>query len=634
MIRISRWEHVKLRNFGCYSSLDLDLPPNGLLLLTGKNLMDPGTRSNASGKSTLFEALLYVLTGKMYKFGGKIITDEAVRWGESGCLVEARFATTGGGTLVVTRTYKYKGSTNLVLSMDNKPIAGKDRKDTQRMLTSMVGMDFDGLVSVMLRPQGAIEDFVGTTDAGRKGILERILRLEVFNDARRMALSSLRALEQKLKEYDIKINSINNEIKSRKVIAQNSYDNFCKMQDWLDQTALSRADSLAALEEEIVQHEARVVELNELIEADAKELEKVSEFDSTINKLTKKVTRVKGKLSDLTATITFHNKELVRLSESRLAYVQCPTCLQEVTEECREHYKAEIDKKKKELYINKEAALQQHSIEANKLKNFSRELDSLLEQRRSCRDVQWRMAASEKEKAKAQTFIRLKQVDLANISSKLREVLHNQGLPYEEKEDEDTTELEERLEQAELNRAKAADLAKSVEFWNSTGFSNSGVKAYVMRSVADEITELSNDYYSMLSFAPITIRLSPTRLNKSSVEKESMTIILSTPDREVDYRSYSGGEKKKVTIAVLLALVEFGLRYAATSFRLAFFDEVFDGLDTASAETVMVALRELQQRIGLVIVISNNDNLVDMCGTVWVATKDSKGKAAIVPLAD
>ncbi len=632
MLRLSRWVHLKLRNFGCYRNLDLPIPESGLVLLTGSNTADPGTKSNASGKSTIFEALLYALTGKIYKYGAKVVTDEVVSWGadsaSAGTLVAATFVATSGESVSIVRTFNKKASGVYIL-VDGAEVRGASKADTQRMITDMVGLDFEGLTAVVLRPQGALEDFASMTDAGRKGVLERILRLSIFAKARSQAIEALRAAERLEADQRSVVASLGAQVEAQRRLEEQGYADYVERRKVLDDYADSIAGRYADIEEAIGHNIEKYEGLIMEMQSAERELESRESADALVQKLLLEKSKCESLLGYATSQAEARANDLRKVANMHLEHTVCPVCWRDVDAKCRKHFlkerKLRISEHKQRL---KTASAEVSELSA-KLQQFRADLAVATEEQKAFNDTHWQLVVIKGECARLVKEIKAARVSLKETSVKLRNILSEANEPYKSLASSSSGALVEDYSKAQDAHASLLNMCKHLKFWCSTGFGQGGVKSYVMRSVAAEITDLINDYYSMLSFAPIHIRLSPVKSTKASGERDSMTLIITTPEREVDYRSYSGGEKRKVTIAVLLALVEFGLRYSATSLRLAFFDEVFDGLDAASIETVMAALKVLQQRVGLVLVISNNDTLVDLATDVWVAVKGPDGVANV-----
>ena len=76
------------------------------------------------------------------------------------------------------------------------------------------------------------------------------------------------------------------------------------------------------------------------------------------------------------------------------------------------------------------------------------------------------------------------------------------------------------------------------------------------------------------------------------------------------YKASSGGERKRIDIAVMLALGDIARRLRGEKGSTLFFDEAFDALDEQGLAAVVGVLRELAQDRA-VVVISHNPLLID-----------------------
>lgn len=130
-----------------------------------------------------------------------------------------------------------------------------------------------------------------------------------------------------------------------------------------------------------------------------------------------------------------------------------------------------------------------------------------------------------------------------------------------------------------------------------------GVRANVLGKSLDGIQAMANLWLSRLADG-VTVELQPYEERKSG--SISQSIGLKILGYGGDYQASSGGERRRVDVALLLALAEvssaaFGLKGATL-----FFDEVFDTLDVEGVERACAALSELAKS-RCVVVIAHSD---------------------------
>ena len=77
------------------------------------------------------------------------------------------------------------------------------------------------------------------------------------------------------------------------------------------------------------------------------------------------------------------------------------------------------------------------------------------------------------------------------------------------------------------------------------------------------------------------------------------------------YKASSGGERKRIDIAVMLGLGDIARRLRGERGSTLFFDEAFDALDEAGLVAVVGVLRDLAQDRA-VMVVSHSPTLIDL----------------------
>ena len=97
---------------------------------------------------------------------------------------------------------------------------------------------------------------------------------------------------------------------------------------------------------------------------------------------------------------------------------------------------------------------------------------------------------------------------------------------------------------------------------------------------------------------------------------------------ETKYISLSGGEKRKVNLAIMLALQDLSSKISRTDCNLLFFDEVCDNIDNPGILAVNNLLRTLESQNPekKVLVITHNNYLQELLGdTNAITVRKHKG---------
>src|SRR5699024_4710894 len=93
------------------------------------------------------------------------------------------------------------------------------------------------------------------------------------------------------------------------------------------------------------------------------------------------------------------------------------------------------------------------------------------------------------------------------------------------------------------------------------------------------------------------------------------------------YNSNSTGERKRIDLAISLALQDLVMTRAEGKLNLLLYDEVFDGLDAVGCENAIQLLQEIQEGVPSVFVITHNDILKSYFeNTLTVTKRDGETK--------
>lgn len=202
---------LHLTNFLSYEQASLNLKDRGLVLIEGQNLDSGG--SNGSGKSALFEAVLFALFGKTTRYGAQ--NTKVSRNGAGGTCVCLELFTSGNNVLVYRHRDHTKFGNKLLVYVNEKDLTKGSDSETQKVLESIIGMDYEVFQSVVLFAQGA-SGFASMTDAGQKYVLEQILGTQRFTDAHDRAKDKKKQLETAFQSVKASLFELNRSQESRK----------------------------------------------------------------------------------------------------------------------------------------------------------------------------------------------------------------------------------------------------------------------------------------------------------------------------------------------------------------------------------------------------------------------------------
>jgi len=149
----------------------------------------------------------------------------------------------------------------------------------------------------------------------------------------------------------------------------------------------------------------------------------------------------------------------------------------------------------------------------------------------------------------------------------------------------------------EVSRAqKRYDILK---FWE-VAFSEQGLVKYIIRNILTFFNDRSNYYMNFLTAGNFSIDFD---------EFLEETVFLK--NKKVFYDSLSGGEKKKVSLSVMLALNDLLLLSGKDRSNIIFFDEIADSLDEEGIKGLHELIKEVTKSKTMFI-ITHNDYLVSL----------------------
>ena len=126
---------------------------------------------------------------------------------------------------------------------------------------------------------------------------------------------------------------------------------------------------------------------------------------------------------------------------------------------------------------------------------------------------------------------------------------------------------------------------------------------------------------SKLTSGHIEVKFNTQATLKSGETREKFSIEISNQDGGQEYSANSGGERKRIDLAINLALQDLVASRSNKRINIAMFDEIFDSLDETGIEQVIELLQELSKEKSSIFVISHNEHLKSYFTNVITITK-------------
>lgn len=136
-----------------------------------------------------------------------------------------------------------------------------------------------------------------------------------------------------------------------------------------------------------------------------------------------------------------------------------------------------------------------------------------------------------------------------------------------------------------------------------------GVRVQLLARALGGLETIANTQLARLGLPGLGLRLRPYSEKKSGGQSDAIGLEVAGAGGGHGYRAASAGERRRIDLAVLLALGQVAAAARGTQPGTLFFDELFDALDTDGVQAVTGVLAELAQD-RCVVVISHNPELV------------------------
>lgn len=641
-----KFNRIVVKNFLSIGEAELVFNNNGYVLVKGiNNNKDDLATSNGSGKSSLFEAICWCLTGETIR---GIKSDISNINTNDGAHVELYMEVSGDRWKIIRTKDDKILKTNLKLIVNDQDVSGKGIRDSQKILSERLPDITSSLIgSVIILGQGLPQKFSNNTPSGRKDVLEKLsksdfmiedLKNRIFE--RKSFLSNeLRKYEDLLLENESKLSVLENKLEQETSSLLN-----LKNKKYLEQ-------ELGKLN--IIQEKMNNNSENLKKEIDLKNIE-IQDLRIKYTDLSKKKSEISLKLSndkleEILKEDSWKNKELESLNRD-LAYTKstidslkkeikkiesitdiCPTCGQKIIGVV----KPSTENLKKDL----EHVVHEYSNKSNSISNVYSIYNSNISRINNTYD----------RKNKDSLFRIKEEIGVVlDSGNKLKNNLNNLERDYttiiSEITDNSEKILNLKIELSALDATKESlelnieNTKKEISDFNEKIMYNKE-KIKLLKSRSDIIntfsTAISRDFRGYLLNSVISY------INKKA--KEYSTCIFNTDKINFfldgnninitycgkQYDNLSGGERQKVDLIVQFSIRDMLCKFLNFSCNILIIDEIFDNLDSIGCQKVINLISTKLQDINNIFIVTHRGDLEIPYDMEIIVEKNEKGISRI-----
>lgn len=549
------FKSIDIIGFKSIGNAHVDLDNCGIVKIKGINNLEDKTDSNGSGKSSIFESIIWALYGKTSKGVSNVVNIHS----DTGCIVTLELFIDDVKYRVsrFNSHEKFGSGLSVIKYQDEEEydLSGRNKTDTDKILQEIIGINMDLFLSIIFLSQGFNNRITGLGPSGRKSRIESLSGISDKVEKFKSDLSNRHSM------YSTKERTLSNEvsnIKGQISVTERNINDF--------------NNKIKKCNESVIYTD----EQKKLIKS------KYESFKSKFDQLNTSITNINFKLRELNNDKLMKTSQLSKINadicdlrnqiKSLECEGTCPVCGSEINtdkiNELQEKYTNEInllhsDKHEAEDSVkNLNSSIKSYSDKLNLLKSKVSEVRKSydtykLKYEESIND-------SSKELSIYQKSLDKEKVNIVNLNSDLKT-----------KESEDESLLE-----------------KIGIIDNCSKIVTKKFRDYLLNQIIQFMNSRLEEY-SKLLFS-----------DKDSVIKISDKLVISI--NNIEYESLSGGEERKVDLALSLTQRDLALNISGIVSNIFILDEVLDNLDEVATTSALDMISSVSTEISSLFIISHN----------------------------
>ena len=603
-----RFDRIEIENFRSIERASIELSNQGTVIVKGVNEYEEKATSNGSGKSSIFEAIIYSLFEETSS-GEKDVANRIIN---DGFTVTLNFSI-DLDNYIITR-YSKGGKANVVFYKNNIDISARNKTDTNKLIITTLGITKDIFLDSVFLSQSANTNLASLSPTARKERLEILtnteytiaqfkerLKAEQANYEANCVKAKLdltkldgqiSAIERQKKDVQSKIDAVDIQIARRNALG--NIDTIENEIEIAQKNLEIQNSNLEQKEQEIKNQEQKISDYRATGEDNQKARD---ELNSTIVNKREACNILQNNIDTLNLQNNQSDKEIQRLNKE-IAKIKnsdtCPTCGRKYDNVNEEHIANTIKELEDNIKLendkiaerNKEVAEKQEILSTkieegkdlrakldsldNTINDFKAELNNMEMVKRNLTDDRQRITNN----------IKVIQSDIENLRNKKDQILKIE-VGNKDEFVKMLKDLDDEISAIEVSKKDIENVYNENNeceevIKNSIQLVTKEFRTYLLQNSLQYLNKLLNIYSSELF----------------SNSKDVITI--NGDDAKLDiklgdatYESLSGGEKTRVNIALLLAQKSLASIIGNISCNIIILDEILGYCDSQAENNVI-----------------------------------------------
>ena len=518
--------------------------------------------ANGTGKSTMLDALTFVLYNKPFRKIKKAQLVNTVN--DKECEVHIEF-TAYGRDYQVVRGIK---PTLFEIYIDGKlQDQFASAIDQQRNLEeTILKLNYKSFTQTVILGSATFVPFMQLSNSNRREIVEDMLDIKIFSGMASILRDKMRSTNELIRELTTKRDMV-----EEKITMQESF--IADLDKRGKERIKNKEERLSSLDRDINSLLEENKDNQSDVEFHTKELEQFSNASSSL----KKMNNVKAKLEQRIKTIS---KEHKFFKDN----VSCPTCEQSIEEEFRLNKIGEIEDKVQEINSAYSELKESISEEQKRDKRF-------IEVSKQITTLTNGISTNNFKISEYQRQIRDFQQEVQDIT----EQIANRNT-----ERATLNKLIDDLDTAEKNKSNQTEEITYLEFAHSM-MKDGGVKSKIIQRYLPLMNKQINKYLQLQDFYV-----------NFTLDDEFNEIVKSPIHERFSYESFSEGEKMSIDLAILFMWRDIAKMKNSSSTNLLILDEIFDSsLDGNGTEDFTKIVRYVIEDAHVFMISHKQEELTD-----------------------